>query len=68
VGGPPGDWETFAIIGDLLRETHAPPALRAALYEVAANLSGVEYIGEVKDAVGRPASPSPPRTMGFGGQ
>jgi hypothetical protein len=54
VGGPPGDWETFAIIGDLLRETHAPPALRAALYEVAANLSGVEYIGEVKDALSRP--------------
>ena len=24
-GGPPGDAETFTIIGDLLRETYAPP-------------------------------------------
>jgi hypothetical protein len=54
VGGPPGDWETFAIVGDLLRETYAPPALRAALYEVAANLPDVEYLGPVEDAVGRP--------------
>jgi hypothetical protein len=54
VGGPPGDWETFVIVGDLLRETYAPPALRRALYEVAANLSGVEYLGETRDAAGRP--------------
>jgi RNA polymerase sigma-70 factor (ECF subfamily) len=53
VGGPPGDWETFALVGDLLRETYAPPSLRAALYEVAANLPGVEYLGRVKDAAGR---------------
>jgi hypothetical protein len=54
VGGPPGDWETFRIVGDLLRETHAPPALRAALYQVAANLPEVEYLGRMKDAAGRP--------------
>jgi hypothetical protein len=54
VGGPPGDWETFAIVGEMLRETYAPPALRAALYEVVANLPEVEYLGRVKDAVGRP--------------
>jgi hypothetical protein len=53
VGGPPGDWETFVIVGDLLRETHAPPALRATLYEVAANLAGVEYLGKIKVAAGR---------------
>jgi hypothetical protein len=53
VGGPPGDWETFVLVGDLLRETYAPPALRAALYEVAANLSGVEYLGRVRDKAGR---------------
>ena len=54
VGGPPGDAETFVLIGDLLRETYASPALRAALYEVAAGLPGVELIGNVRDASGRP--------------
>ena len=54
VGGPPGDAETFTLIGDLLRETYASPALRAALYEVAASLPGVELIGDVRDASGRP--------------
>lgn len=54
VGGPDGDWETFVIAGDLLRETYAPPDLRAALYEVAANLPGVEFVGKVMDALGRP--------------
>jgi hypothetical protein len=53
VGGPPGDAETFTIIGDLLRETYVPPALRAALYEVAAGLPGIELLGRVEDAVGR---------------
>jgi hypothetical protein len=53
VGGPPGDAETFTLIGDLLRETYATPALRAALYEVAASLPGVELIGTVRDASGR---------------
>ncbi len=52
-GGPPGDAETFTIIGDLLRETYAPPALRAALYRIASELPGVELIGHVKDPVGR---------------
>jgi hypothetical protein len=51
--GPPGDAETFTIIGDLLRETYAPPALRAALYQAAAGLSGVELVGETKDPEGR---------------
>jgi hypothetical protein len=52
-GGPAGDAETFAIIGDLLRETYAPPALRAALYQIASELPGVELIGTVKDEAGR---------------
>jgi hypothetical protein len=52
-GGPPGDAETFTIIGDLLRETYAPPELRAALYQIASELPGVELIGNVKDPVGR---------------
>jgi len=52
-GGPAGDAETFTIVGDLLRETSASPALRAALYEVASELPGVELIGTVKDHAGR---------------
>ena len=52
-GGPPGDAETFTIIADLLRETYAPPALRAALYKIAAELPGVELIGQTKDPAGR---------------
>ena len=51
--GPRGDAETFTIIGDLLRETWASPALRAALYRIAADLPGVQLVGTVKDEVGR---------------
>ncbi len=54
IGGPDGDWETFAIIGDLLRETSLQPQERAALYEVAAELPGVELVGRVLDGAGRP--------------
>lgn len=54
IGGPSGDWETFAIIGDLLRETSLQPQERAALYQVAAELPGVELVGRVMDGAGRP--------------
>jgi hypothetical protein len=54
IGGPHGDWETFAIIGDLLRETSLQPEERAALYQVAAELPGVELLGRVVDGAGRP--------------
>jgi hypothetical protein len=53
VGGPSGDWETFSIIGDLLREASPPPMVRAALYQVAAELPGVELVGRVVDGAGR---------------
>ncbi len=53
IGGPSGDWETFAIIGDLLRETSLQPKVRAALYQVAAELPGVELVGRVQDGEGR---------------
>lgn len=53
VGGPSGDWESFAIIGDLLRAHYAPPDVRSGLYELASQLSGVEYIGSVSDLAGR---------------
>jgi hypothetical protein len=52
-GGPPGDAETFTIIGDMLRETYAPPELRAALFQIASELPGVELVGNVKDEQGR---------------
>jgi hypothetical protein len=52
-GGPPGPAEEFTQIGDLLRETDASPALRAALYQVAAGLPGVELLGHVTDHSGR---------------
>ncbi|MGH2656906.1 MAG: CU044_5270 family protein [Actinomycetota bacterium] len=51
--GVPGAVEMFVMVGDLLRETVAPPALRAALYEVAARIPGVELVGGVADPAGR---------------
>lgn len=45
--------QMFDLVGSNLRETYTTPAQRAALYEVAARLPGVELIGNVKDAVGR---------------
>jgi hypothetical protein len=53
VDGPPGEAETFTLIGDMLRNTYLPPAFRAALYRVVAELPKVELRGEVKDPVGR---------------
>jgi hypothetical protein len=43
----------FTVIGDLLRETHASPELRAALYEIVSTLDGVQLIGETTDELGR---------------
>jgi hypothetical protein len=45
--------EMFVVVGDLLRETVAHPKLRAALYRVAADLPGIEYVGETTDRAGR---------------
>jgi plasmid stability protein len=47
------DAEMLVLVGDLLRETVAPPDLRAALFEVAARIPGVELVGEATDPVGR---------------
>jgi hypothetical protein len=52
-GGPPGPAEAFTQVGDLLRETDASPALRAALYRAAAGLRGVRNLGIVTDQLGR---------------
>lgn len=56
VEGPPGEAETFALIGDMLRETYLPSDVRAAIYRLTAELPGVELLGEVHDPVGRPGT------------
>ncbi len=53
LGGPRGEAETFELIGEMLRETDLRPALRAAIYEVCAELPGVELLGPVRDPAGR---------------
>lgn len=52
--GNDADSELYSRVGDLLSESPAPPALRRALYEVAANVPGVELLGPLKDLDGRP--------------
>jgi hypothetical protein len=51
--GPPGPREDFVQVGDLLRETDAPPALRAALFKAAASIPGVRLLGRITDRFGR---------------
>lgn len=46
--------EMFTLVGDSLREVAATPAQRAALYQVAARIPGVELVGPVTDSAGRP--------------
>jgi hypothetical protein len=45
--------QMFTRLGDYLRETNITPRQRAALYEVAARIPGVELVGTVRDPVGR---------------
>lgn len=51
--GPDPDTELWVVVGDLLRETPAPPQLRAALWDVAARVPGVTVVGTVRDHAGR---------------
>jgi hypothetical protein len=53
-GGRDDDSELFTIVGDLLAESPAPPALRKALWEIAARIPGVTLLGAVKDSAERP--------------
>lgn len=53
-GGSSRHDQMFTLVGDSLRETSATPAQRAALYEVAARIPGVELLGRVADRAGRP--------------
>lgn len=45
--------EMFTMIGDALRENYTTPAQRSALFEVAARLPGIVYVGDVTDSAGR---------------
>lgn len=49
----PEDVAVFMRVGELLSRSDAPPAVRAALYRVAARLPGVSLIGDATDASGR---------------
>jgi hypothetical protein len=54
--GQPGPVAQFRVITDLLYESPAPPALRAALYDLAATLPGVRLVRGAHDLVGRAAT------------
>jgi hypothetical protein len=51
---PRTDSQMFVVIGDLLRDPLTPPDVRAALFEVAAGLPGIELLGAMTDRIGRP--------------
>jgi hypothetical protein len=51
---PRTDGQMFVVIRDLLRDPLTPPAVRAALFQVAASLPGIALLGDVTDRVGRP--------------
>lgn len=52
-GGPRTAREDFVHIGDFLRESDAPPAIRAALYRAAKLIPGVRLLGQSRDHAGR---------------
>jgi hypothetical protein len=52
--GPDDDTELWEIVKGLLGGTPASPDLRAALWQVAATIPGVESVGSTTDALGRP--------------
>lgn len=47
--------EMFIMIGDDLRENYTTPAQRAALFEAAARIPGIELAEGARDGAGRPA-------------
>jgi hypothetical protein len=50
---PANDAEVFDFIGEILAQGDALPELRAALFKAAAELDGVELIGDTSDPLGR---------------
>jgi hypothetical protein len=55
-GGPPGPAEDFTQVGDLLRASAAPPALRAALFQVAVRIPGVTVVAGTRNHSGQPGT------------
>jgi len=53
-GGPPTPGEDFEHVGDFLRETDAPPEVRATLLRAAGLIPGIQLLGTVRDHDGRP--------------
>ena len=53
--GQSPDGEVFTEIADALREAPQPPALRATLYRALALVPGVQFLGHVRDRLGRAA-------------
>ncbi|MDP9301923.1 MAG: hypothetical protein M3P43_13685, partial [Actinomycetota bacterium] len=53
-GNHSSDAVCFQIIGETLMQGYAPPELRSALYQAAADLPGVELTGNAADHTGRP--------------
>ncbi|MFI2754948.1 CU044_5270 family protein [Cellulomonas sp. P22] len=51
--GPDPDSQLWSDIGELQRETPAPPALRSALWTVASRIPGVVLVGDATDSTGR---------------
>jgi hypothetical protein len=51
--GEDADVEVWVTVRDMLLSPVSPPALRAALYQVAAGLPGVRYLGTTTDRLGR---------------
>jgi hypothetical protein len=52
-GDRPLSEELFGMVENVLSVAPAPPEVRAAFYEVAARIPGVELLGETKDGLGR---------------
>lgn len=52
-GQLPRPEEAFTTIGDMLRESIAPPQVSAALYRAAALIPGVTVVANATDAIGR---------------
>ncbi|WP_449064707.1 CU044_5270 family protein [Planomonospora algeriensis] len=52
-GGNSRDEAAWTRVGDLLRENYVPAAQRAALFEAAATIPGVDAVGDAEDAAGR---------------
>jgi hypothetical protein len=52
-GGDSRDEAAWTRVGDLLRENYVPAAQRAALFEAAATIPGVDAVGDAEDAAGR---------------